>query len=75
MENTMNQSKKKDRKEEISQPSIRSFVTSTDPNRTIGKGSPSDSLKSIPTKRKIPPSPSSIEKVQDNKKKRPYNTS
>ena len=59
----MNQGKKKDsKKEEIMQPSIRSFIISTESTTINDNSTPDNTPRSRSTKRKTPPSRASIEK-------------
>ena len=69
----MYQLKKKEKKEEVSQPSIRCFIMTTDiksSENIVDEHWTTPRSKS--TKRKIPPSPSSNEKLKDCDRKRPF---
>ena len=73
--NTMNQSKKDTKKEEITQPSIKTFITSTESSKTNENSILNNMPRSRPTKRKTPPSPASNKKEKDNDHKRPFSRS
>ena len=72
----MNQSNKRDKKEEANQLSIKNYIlpSTVDLSQsTKEEHTNSDTPRSRPTKRKIPPSPSSSKKQEESERKKPFN--
>ena len=69
----MNQNKRREKREEITQPSIKSYITNTESLKTKEESGPNKTPRSRSAKRKVPPSPASNEKQKESDCKRPYN--
>ena len=71
----MNQNRRREKRDEITQPSIKSYITNIESLKTKEESGPNNTPRSRPTKRKVPPSPASNEKQKESDCKTLYNRS